>query len=128
MNHSSSSVGLLILRLAFGLSMLFGHGWGKLVNYSELSMTFPDPIGAGSGTSLILAIFAEVVCAFLVAIGLFTRVAVIPLIVTMLVAFLLVHMDDPWGKKEMAALYGAAYICIFFCGPGRFSLDVMKKR
>ncbi len=128
MDFLSSSVGLLVLRLGFGLSMLFGHGWGKLINFTQLSGSFPDPIGAGSTTSLILAIFAEVICAFLITIGLFTRLAAIPLIVTMLTAFFLIHMDDPWSRKELAATYGFAFICIFCSGPGKYSLDSMRRR
>lgn len=128
MEFLSSSVGLLILRVGFGLSMLLGHGWGKLIDFAQLSERFPDPLGAGSTTSLILAVFAEVVCSFFVTIGLFTRIAAIPLVVTMLVAFFLIHMDDPWKTKELAAMYGFAFLCIFFSGPGKYSFDHSRRR
>ncbi len=124
----STAVGLLILRVGIGLSMLLAHGWGKLTGFSALSQSFPDPIGAGSTTSLILTIFSEVICSFLITIGLFTRVAAIFPTVTMLVAFFLVHADDPWARKELAAIYGIAFLCIFFCGPGKYSFDATRRR
>ena len=127
MNDLNSSLALLMMRLVFGFSMALGHGWEKLVNFSDLSTTFPDPIGAGSTTSLILAIFAEVLCAFLLAVGYFTRLACIPLLVTMAVAVILIHGLDPWNKMELAALYFTAYLVIFILGPGRFAMDSMKK-
>ena len=77
-----SAIGLLILRVCLGCMMLFGHGWGKLLNFSEYAEKFPDPIGLGVTVSLILAIFAEFVCSILVVLGLATRLAVIPLIDT----------------------------------------------
>ena len=46
----------------------------------------------------------------LLIIGLFTRQAVIPLIITMLVAIFVIHGDDPFKDKEMAILYLIPYI------------------
>jgi len=111
--------------------MLFGHGWGKLVTFGDRMDSFPDPLGVGSAVSLGLAVFAEVVCAFLVSIGLLTRAALIPLIITMLVAAFIIHGPDPlFGSgrtKEMALLFLAGYLSIFVAGPGKFSLDRLLK-
>ncbi len=114
---------LLFLRLTGGGIMLAAHGFSKLMNYSAMSSSFPDPIGVGSQVSLILAIFAEVLCSLFLIIGLFTRFAAIPLIVTMMVAALIVHGSDPFAQKEMALLYGTIYIALFLAGPGQFSVD-----
>lgn len=116
-------LGMLILRVSAGLFMIYGHGWVKVTRWETLSKQFLDLFGLGSGISLALAIFAEVVCAAAVALGLFTRVAVIPLIVTMLVAALIHHGADPFGKKELALLYAAVFAMIGLAGAGRFSLD-----
>ena len=59
---SRSSWLLLAARVVFGL-LLMSHGIAKLQNFEALSATFPDPLGLGSRTSLVLAIFAEMVCA-----------------------------------------------------------------
>ena len=130
--HSTpASISLLIQRLIFGFFMLFGHGWGKLVSFGDRMDSFPDPLGVGSAVSLALAVFAEVLCAFLVGIGFLTRAALIPLIITMLVAAFMVHGADPlFGRapsKEMALLFLAAYVSIFVAGPGKFSIDRLLK-
>jgi hypothetical protein len=64
---SLTSVGLLILRVAFG-SMMLVHGIPKLMGFSEMAGQFPDPLGMGSQLSLISAIGAEVGCSLLLLI------------------------------------------------------------
>jgi len=116
--------GLLILRLVFGFCMIYGHGWGKAMRlFGPDEIKFADPFGLGPAFSLALAAFAEVICALLVIFGLFTRAAVIPLIITMVTAFFVSHLDDPFGQQEKVILFGSAFMALFFTGPGRFSLD-----
>ncbi|NNJ71122.1 MAG: DoxX family protein [Kiritimatiellales bacterium] len=122
------SLGLLLYRLVFAGFMLLGHGWGKLMSFSENAANFPDPLGIGPKLSMGSAIFCEVFCAAFVIAGLLTRVAVIPLIFTMAVAALLVHAEGPLfmpaeGAKEPALIYLVAFALLLFTGPGRFSLD-----
>src|SRR5690606_37118575 len=86
--------GMLILRVGTSMLMLV-YGYGKLERYLNGERSFADPIGIGEELSLILTIFAEFVCSLLLIAGLFTRAALVPLIFTMLVAFLIIHSDDP---------------------------------
>ena len=123
---SSVDLGLLVLRLWLGLSLLVLHGWAKLKGFSDMAGKFPDPLGVGSTASLGLAVFAEVFCAALLALGLFTRFAAISLIITMGVAFFIVHkgsLEAGPGSGEMAYIYLAGFVTLFLAGPGRFSLD-----
>ncbi|MEO8272091.1 MAG: DoxX family protein, partial [Aureliella sp.] len=114
--------GLFVLRVAIGVFMLV-HGIQKLMGFSEMADKFPDPIGIGSQLSLVMAIGAEVGCSLLLILGLGTRLAVIPLAFTMIVALFVVHAADPWKVKELAAMYLAVYAVIFITGPGRYSMD-----
>ena len=115
--------GLLFLRMSIGLFLVFGHGWGKLLNFSTMSTQFPDPIGLGSTVSLVLVVFAEVFCGLAFALGLVTRFSALPLIIMMLVAAAVQHADDPWQKKEFALLYLIPFVTVFLSGPGKYSLD-----
>lgn len=119
----ATDLGLLFLRLASGGMMAYGHGWGKLQRMLGGDMGFADPIGIGEEVSLVLAVFAEFACGILVVLGLFTRAALIPLSITMLVAVFIIHADDPFGKQEFGLLYLIPYITLFLTGPGKFSLD-----
>lgn len=120
-----TDIGLLLLRLGFGGTMLFAHGLNKLFSYSEKAATWADPIGVGPQASLALAIFAEVACSLGIVTGLFTKLAAVPLMITMFVAAVLVHADDPWQKKELAVVYFIAFTAIALMGPGRLSLDAI---
>jgi putative oxidoreductase len=113
---------LLLLRVWFCL-MIMVHGWQKLSNFSAWSGGFDDPFGLGSSLSLSLAIFAELGCSVLVLVGLLTRLALVPLLITMLVAVTIHHSADPWGKKELAMTFMGVFATLMLAGPGRYSLD-----
>lgn len=116
------SIGLFVLRVGIGCLMLV-HGLQKLMGFGALSGGFPDPIGLGSQLSLSMAIGAEVGCSVLLILGLGTRLAVVPLAFTMLIALFVVHADDPWKVKELAAVYLLVYTSLLLTGAGQFSLD-----
>jgi putative oxidoreductase len=117
----------LILRLTFGLLML-SHGIQKLMKFMDGNMEFGDPIGIGVTASLALTIFAEVLCSALLVIGLWTRLALIPLIVTMAVAAFIVHINDDLGTMEPALLYLLSYCALFLLGSGKYSVDAILKK
>jgi putative oxidoreductase len=122
----NTNFALLLLRLWIGLSMLLLHGWTKFTGFSDLSSKFPDPFGIGAQNSLILAVFAEVVCSILLVLGLFTRLAALFGAVTMAVAFFIVHKASLTmgpGSGELAFIYLAGYLTLFFAGAGKYSLD-----
>ncbi len=118
----------LLSRLLFGVTMFIAHGLPKLLSFSERMNTFPDPLGVGNSLSLGLTIFAEVVCAALVAVGLFTRWVSGPMVVTMFVATFIVHGNDPWHKKELAFVYMIGFVITGLLGSGRFSLDYLIRK
>lgn len=89
---------------------------------------FADPIGIGEPATLVLAVFAEVVCSTFIFIGLGTRIAAVPLIATMLVAAFVANWDSPFGKKELALLYLFIYITLLILGSGKYSLDFLFSR
>lgn len=115
-------IAILLARVAIGVLMLT-HGISKLSLFNETPVPFMDFMGLGAGVSLGLAIFAEVGCSILILFGLGTRIAVIPLIVTMLVAVLIVHGGDPFVKQEMGLHYLLVYLILLLTGSGKYSLD-----
>jgi putative oxidoreductase len=118
-----ANVGLLALRLAVGLQLVWLHGWDKLSHFSSRVSGFPDPFKIGSRESLIATVLAEVLCAALVVLGLGTRVAALLLaFVTGVFAFF-VQAGHSWARRETMLLYFAGSLAILMLGPGRFSLD-----
>lgn len=123
MTNPREDVARLLLRLTFGGLMAINHGWGKAAKVVAGEWQFADPLGMGVELSLTLAAGAELIAAVMVALGIYTRLACVPLLFTMGVAALVVHGGDPLAKKEMALLYGCAFGAIFLLGPGRLSLQ-----
>ncbi len=122
-NQNTVGAVLLIARLAVALLML-NHGYPKLTELlAGGEIQFADPLGIGVTLSLILTVFAEFLCSILIGLGLFTRLASIPLMITMFVAVFIVHGADPIDRKELAILYLVLYIILFAFGGGKFSLD-----
>lgn len=119
---------VLLLRISVAAFMI-SHGWPKL---SKLlaggEIQFGDPIGLGPAFSLILVVFAEFFCSILIAIGLGTRLATIPLIFTMFVAAFVAHGSDPFGRKEMALLYILIYLTLLVLGSRKYSIDYLLTR
>lgn len=122
------SLGILILRLGFGLPIALTHGWSKAQQLTSTHPQFADPLHIGLIPSLALATFGELVCGLLVAIGLATRLAALPFAITLGVAFFIAHGDDPFARREMAFLYMVAALAIACLGGGPYSVDALIGR
>ena len=116
--------GLTLLRMGLGMTMLWSHGIPKLQKFSVIAPHFPDPLGLGSTLSLGLVIGAECVCSLLLIMGLGVRLVVIPLIITMGVAFFIFHSADPFAKKELAFLYLTGFLTILIGGGGAYKVTL----
>lgn len=121
------NVALLLLRAGAGV-MMMAHGYDKLVNFGDYKLRFMNFMGLGSSVSLGLTIFAELFCAFLVLLGLFTRLACIPLVIAMCVVVFKANNSDIFGKGELGAMYLLVYALILLVGPGRASVDAMMNK
>ena len=118
-----TSLLILALRVFLGI-MIFLHGLDKLSNFQSLSTTFPNIMGFGSYTSLMIVIFAEFCCALFLIAGLLHRIFIIPPMITMAVAFFDVH-DAEFPSGELSFIYLVLLFILYFSGPGRYSLDYL---
>lgn len=118
----STDMATLLLRLTFG-GLFIRYGYMKLISFDEMLAVFGDPIGLGTRLSLILVIFAEFFCAILVTLGIVTRLSVIPIFITMMVAFFIAHAGAPFDERVLALIFLMLSIVIFILGSGRFSVD-----
>ncbi|OLY94967.1 putative oxidoreductase [Cnuella takakiae] len=118
-------VAILIARIGIAALMLT-HGLPKLsMLLSGEPVQFLPFMGLSQEVSLALAVFAEVFCSILLLVGFATRLAVVPLIITMLVALLMVHAADPFQMKEPALHYLLVYVVLLLTGSGRYSVDYL---
>ncbi len=114
-----------VFRIFIAFFMLYGHGWGKLMSVFGGNFQFLDPLGIGPAASLILAAFAEGICALLILVGFWTRLASLILTINMAVAVFFVHLPggDWFGDMELPLIYLLSFLVILLIGPGKFSVD-----
>lgn len=125
-NPWSFDSGVLILRFVCALMLL--HGWPKFTGFSKNSGDWPDPFHVGPTASYALTVFAELFCTLFVVVGLWTRIALIPLVVCMVVIVFVIHAEDPFGDREHPLMYLMLYITLLFTGPGKYSLDRLIRK
>jgi putative oxidoreductase len=117
------SAGILVVRAWFGLLLAFNHGLGKFDDLAGFSAKVADkgiPLAGLLGPA---AATSELIGGLLFALGLFSRMAALFMLVTMLVAAFVIHAADPFSKKEFALAYAMAALAVLVAGPGKFSLD-----
>ena len=116
------NIGMLILRGGMA-ALMIPHGFDKLQNFSKYSKDFMNFLGAGQTVSFALLVFAEFFCACLVLLGLFTRLACIPLVIAMTVALVKAHKSQVFGEGEHATLFIIGFLTVLILGPGKISVD-----
>ena len=117
------SVLILALRMFFGV-LFFVHGMEKMMNFEQLSRSFPSVLGFGSYSTLMVAIFCEFCCSLFLIAGLLERIILIPMIISMGVAFFDVH-DAILPDGELSLIYMITFFILFLVGPGRYSFDYL---
>jgi putative oxidoreductase len=122
-SDNAFSFAVLLLRLGAGSLMMINHGLDKLMHFAQKAPRFADPFHIGSTTSLSMVVFAEFFCAAFIILGLFTRLATIPLIIAMSVALFFAHKGEFFGVGESAGLFLTCFVALLFTGPGKVSLD-----
>ena len=115
---------MLFLRIAAG-GLMVVHGYDKMVHFNETASHMINFLGIGSKATTTLVIFAEFFCSLLVILGLFTRLACIPLIICMGVALYKAHNNDIFGQGQVAALFLICFIVLLLLGAGKVSVDSM---
>ncbi len=124
-NSTVTDMALLVARIGIAVLMLT-HGIPKMMMlFSGAPLQFPSVMGMSAELSLGLAVFAEVVCSIFLIAGFATRIAVIPLIVTMVIAAFFIHAADPFSVKEPSLQYLLVYVVLLFVGSGKLSVDYL---
>jgi putative oxidoreductase len=127
-------LGLLIVRLGVGLSVLLFHGWGKITGGPELWTKLGGAMG-NLGIHFLpvmwgfLAAFAESACSLFLVLGVVARPAAAILAFNMFVAMihhLTLGSGEPaagWNGASHALELFSVYVGLFLAGPGMFSLS-----
>ncbi len=118
----------LLIRFIIG-GMFIYHGYLKIENYNTYMPMMQDIIGIGPKLSYNLVIFAEFGCGILVVLGFLTRLAILPILFTMIIAYFMAHEKDAFMMKMLPFIYMLLCVPIFILGSGKYSMDrlIFKK-
>jgi putative oxidoreductase len=149
-SRTNASGWTILVRLVVGLVVFLPEGIQKLAfpdilgagRFAKIGIPFPDVMGPFVGV-------VETVCGLLIIIGLFTRLAAIPLIIIMIVALISTKLPvllghDVWmfhlagdikrtgfwsmmheGRADLTMLLGCIYLAIVGAGP--WSVDGLRE-
>lgn len=123
MGPGAPDLGLLFARVTGAALLLHVHGMPKLVHYQQELAHIDDPLGMGRALTLWCALLAEVLCPLLIALGLFTRLAALPVVFLLAVSMVLVHPDWSIAEGQFGWLLLIVFGTIALSGAGRYSLD-----
>jgi putative oxidoreductase len=123
-DERARDIGLLFLRVSGGLFLLWVHGLPKLLDFTAQLQLIEDPFHLGSHLTLILAIFAEVLCPLLIVAGLLARLACVPILFVLLVALLVVHPQWSVAEGQFGWLLLILFTTVLIAGPGRLAIPV----
>ncbi|MFF7063590.1 DoxX family membrane protein [Pseudomonas sp. NPDC008258] len=116
--------GLLFLRVSAALLLLQIHGLPKLLNWSTELQRIEDPFGLGATLTLALAVFAEVICPLLLILGVFARLACLPVLAVLGIALVMVHPEWTLEEAQFAWLFTVLYAGLAITGPGAWAINV----
>lgn len=130
--RTSESGRTILVRLLVGLIVFLPEGIQKLTNadalgagrFAKIGIPFPEIMGPFVGV-------VEIACGSLIIIGLFTRLAAVPLIIIMTVALVSTKRTGFWttmheSSADLTMLFGCVYLLIV--GVGKWSLDARLAR
>jgi putative oxidoreductase len=125
------SIPLLLLRLILAIGF-FGPAMMKLKNIDGIISWFESINIPLPALNAYMATGTETLGVILLTLGLGTRVISIPLIITMIVAILTVHLPNGFeaGSNgfEIPLYYMVMLITLVFLGSGKFSLDYLLNK
>ena len=132
--HSYSNMSRLFLRLFVGV-MLLQLGVNQMSQFDNLS-SVTGVLGMSGSTTVSVMIVLELVCSMLIVLGLFTRFAILPLLVIMgMAAYRLVGNEAAYGEvlfgmmpEMLPLLFCGVLVFLGISGPGKISLDYILAR
>ena len=125
-------LGLVILRVGFGLALVWYHGYPKLAGGPQVWAAIGDAvsnIGITSGYAFwgLMAALAESVGGLLFAAGVLFRPACLAILVVMVMATI-EQLGRPMPMPEHALKNAFVAAGMFLVGPGRYSLKLSRAR
>lgn len=117
------ALSLMFFRVLLSLELIYAHGLKKLgIGVSEAE-TIPNLLNLPTELNDALIIATNLVFPVFVILGLFTRLAVIPILAVTLTGYFILHFHDSALIKDVPFMYSLCFLLLLFLGAGKYSLD-----
>jgi len=115
--------GIFIFRLLVSGELIIVHGLKKIGVGIAQAEVVPNPFGLPEIVNQIFATGANLVCPLFIIVGLFTRLATLPILAVTLTGYFVVHGNDSLIERDIPFMFSVAFLFILAVGPGSYSLD-----
>ncbi len=116
----------LLGRLSVGL-LFMSTGWGKVHSLDKVTHFFESLHIPAPAFNAVIVGYSELVCGTLLVLGLATRLATLPLIVSMVIAILTAKLSEIHGLFDLVGSEEFTYLCVLamiaIIGPGAVAMD-----
>ena len=113
----------LIFRVLLSLELMIAHGFKKIGIGVTAAEQIPNPLHLPEALNYWFAVSANLIFPLFVIAGLFTRLAVLPILGVTLTGYFILHWNDALLIKDTPFMYSLAYLMLLVIGPGKYSMD-----
>lgn len=114
---------VLVFRVAVSVELILAHGLKKLGVGVAAAEDVPNPLHLPHVLNEGFAIAGNIIFPVFVIVGLFTRLAILPILAITLTGYFVVHLHDSILEKDTPFMYSVVFLFILFIGPGKYSID-----
>lgn len=118
-----NNAALLAFRLLLYYEIFRVHGLKKLAKDGGEAEVVPNPLQLPPKLNQSIADFSDIIAPFLIALGLATRLSVLPILAVTLTGYFVFHRKDVLSIRDIPYMYSISYLFIFLVGAGRFPAD-----
>ena len=121
------SIGLLLVRIAFGIRLIYGTidnvlSWDRMVEFQNFLTAnhFPFPL-----LCAVISVYAQFLAGICWIIGFYSRIASIVMVINFLVAIIGFHLmvSDTYINTAPAIHLLVISLLLFLAGPGKYSIN-----
>ena len=119
------NIAMLFFRVAISVELIIAHGLKKIgIGVSEAEK-IPNPLHLPEAINQCFAVASNLFFPVFILLGLFTRLAILPVLAVTLTGYFLLHWNDSLLEKDMPFMYSVSFLLILFLGAGKYSLDYL---
>lgn len=119
---------MLLFRVGVSLQLMLVHGFKKVGIGVDTAEQIPNPLNLPETINEYFAIGSNLIAPVFIIIGLFTRIAALPVLAVTLTGFFVLHWNDSLLVKDVPLIYSFVFLLICILGPGKYSFDYLIQK